>query len=79
MRTIYRLDDSVLAQIAKILQIALVTQTDVTDHMRQIVLEPNAEKPGNLVLTPEYKANDVANIQKLLDEAVQRLEKNANS
>lgn len=73
-RLIYRLDDSVIAHIAKILQLAFVTQTDITDHMRQIVLESLSDKNGTLVLTPEYKEKVERDIQKMLDEALEAME-----
>ena len=74
-RLIYRLDDNVIAHVAKILQLAFVTQTDITDHMRQIVLEPSKDKSGSLVLTPEYKEKVERDIQRMLDDALEAMEK----
>jgi hypothetical protein len=73
-RLIYRLDDSVLAQLVKLFQLAIVTNTDISDHMRCIVLEPDKDRTGVLLLTPEYKEKDACDIQKFLDEAIKRLE-----
>lgn len=73
-RQLYRLDDSVLAQLVKLLQLAMLTQTDISDHMRQIVLEPSAGDANRLVLTPEYREKDAKDVQKFLDEAVAKIE-----
>ncbi len=74
MRKVYRLSDNVIAQIAKILQLAIITQTDVTDFMRQIVLEPSTEDENVLKLTPEYEKADAENVEKLVSDAVKQLE-----
>lgn len=60
-RQIFRLSDNVLAHFVRLFQIGFLTGTDVTDHWRQVVLEPG-DKPGELVLTPEYKAKDEKDI-----------------
>lgn len=74
-RQIYRLDDSVLAQIVKLLQFGMITQTDIVDLMRQIVLETAADKPGRLVLTPEYKEKDARDVEKMLEDAARFMTK----
>ena len=67
-RTIYRLDDSVIAQIVKIIQVGMLTGTDVSDHMRQLRMEPFGSGDGSLVLTPEYVEKDKQDIEKQLDQ-----------
>ena len=61
-----RLDDSVIAHVAKLVQIAILTGTDVVDHMRMVRL---SESDNILFLEPEYQeiAND--NIRKMLQLA----------
>lgn len=68
-RKIYKLDDSVLAQIVRLVQLGFATNSDVTDHMRQLRLEESVSQNGNLVLTPEYIKYDKSVIEKLLDGA----------
>ena len=46
-----KLDDSVVGHIAKLLQVALITGTDIIDHMRMIRL---TNKDNVLVLQEEY-------------------------
>ena len=61
-----KLDDSAIAHIAKALQVAILTGTDVVDNLRQIrfVSENDA-----LFVDPECKEEFETNIQKLLDGA----------
>tara|TARA_B100000131_G_scaffold305153_1_gene330852 strand:- start:373 stop:594 length:222 start_codon:yes stop_codon:yes gene_type:complete len=47
----FRLDDNVIAHIARILQVSMLTGTDIIDHMRMIRLSCKDE---NLVLQEEY-------------------------
>jgi len=62
-----KLNDEVIAHIAKLLQMALITGTDIVDNLRMIILD---EKEGSLYLNEEYVANNDANIQKMIDEAL---------
>ena len=63
-----KLNDEVIAHIAKILQMALITGTDIVDHLRMMVLDENE---GMLSLNQEYNENNEANIQRMIDEALQ--------
>lgn len=74
LRIVYRLDDSVIMQIVRLIQLGFLTGTDVVDHFRQIVLEPSTERAGNLVLTPEYLEKEARDVQRLLDAAVEEVE-----
>ena len=47
----FRLDDTVIAHIARILQVSMLTGTDIIDHMRMIRLK---SKDENLILQEEY-------------------------
>ncbi len=49
--TDFRLDDNVIAHIARILQVSMLTGTDIIDHMRMIRL---TNKDNVLVLQEEY-------------------------
>ena len=62
-----KFNDDVIAHIAKILQMALITGTDIVDHLRMIVLD---EKEEMLCLNETYNENNEANIQKMIDEAL---------
>ncbi len=59
-----RLDDSVVGHIAKLLQVALITGTDIIDHMRMIRL---ASEDSNLVLQKEYQEIFDSSLEKMLE------------
>ena len=67
-----RLNDEVVGHIAKVLQMALITGTDIVDHLRMIVL---AEKDGELFLDEEYSTVVDQNIEKMIHNALERQEK----
>ena len=61
-----KLDDEVIAHIAKTVQLGILTGTDVVDHLRMMVLEENE---GRLFLNEDYRKNSEENIEKMLSEA----------
>ena len=61
-----RLDDEVIAHIAKILQVAILSGTDVTDGLRMLRL---FEEDGILFINEEYDSNFDENIDKMLTKA----------
>lgn len=63
----YNLSDEFIAQVAKLLQMALLTGTSIGDNLRLVQVTPNED--GKLVLTDEYKKSFEANIEKMLAEA----------
>jgi len=62
----FRLSDQSIGQIANLLQVAILTGTDVIDHMRMIVFE--ADEKGSLVPTDEY--------QEVFDETIEKMLRN---
>ena len=62
-----RLDDSVIAHIAKLLQLSIISGTDIVDHIRMIRLQLE-ENTNMLLLTKDYENNSESNIQKMIDE-----------
>mgnify|MGYP001373911815 CR=1 FL=1 len=63
----YNLSDEVISQIAKLVQLAIITGTDIVDNLRMMSLEQDGET-GSLVLTDEYRGISEDQIQKLLAE-----------
>ena len=61
-----KLNDEVIAHIAKQLQLAILTGTDIVDNLRMIRL---AEDNNELYLDPEYSAIAKQNEKKMLEEA----------
>lgn len=62
----YKLDDTVISTIAKTLQIALLTGTDIVDNLRQIEIENNGD--GTMRITPNYNSQFEHWIAKMLEE-----------
>ena len=63
----YALSDEVISQIAKLIQLAIITGTDVVDNLRTIRVEAS-EETGQLSLTDEYRQIAESQIEKLLSE-----------
>ena len=64
-----KLNDEVIAHIAKQLQLAILTGTDIVDNLRMIRLQ---EEGGQLFLDPEYALTAEENEKRMLEE-VQKL------
>jgi len=61
----FKLADETIAQIAKLLQVAILTGTDVVDNIRQLEL---CIKEGYLVMTDEYSENFETNIGRMVEQ-----------
>ena len=64
----YRMSDEVISQIAKLVQLAIITGTDVVDNLRMIRVQVSDSDDLSLVLTPEYRDIGDKQIQSLLSE-----------
>lgn len=70
-----KLSDKSISQIAKCLQVAILSGTDVIDHLRQIEFE---NENNTLNITPEYEALFDKNIQKMIKEAQEAQPENSD-
>jgi hypothetical protein len=61
-----KLHDTTIAHIAKILQVALLTGTDIIDHLRMIDLKEGED--DFLVLDDEYSNNHNKSINEMLEK-----------
>ena len=61
-----KLNDSVIAHFVKLLQLGLLTGTDIVDHFRMVRL---TLEEGELFLNKEYEVNQEENINKMLQQA----------
>jgi len=61
-----KLSDQVIAEIAKLVQVALLTGTDIVDNLRMIEVE---ETDGKLTLTENYSDMSENNIARMLEQA----------
>jgi len=64
----YRMSDEVISQIAKLVQLAIITGTDVVDNLRMIRVQISDSDDLSLVLTPEYREIGDKQIQSLLSD-----------
>ena len=62
----FKFDDSVISTIAKTVQLAILTGTDVVDNLRQIEVTETTE--GLLGVTPNYNTQFEHWVAKLLEE-----------
>jgi len=70
-----KLNDEVIAHIAKQLQLAILTGTDIVDNLRMIRLQ---EESGQLFLDADYLKHTEENEQRMLKDA-QKLASHADS
>ena len=66
---VVKFSDEVVSQIAKSLQVAMLTGTDIVDNFRQFDLEVRDDK---VYLTENYKKNFDNNLEKLVKEASEK-------
>ena len=64
----YSLSDTSIAQIAKVLQVAILTGTDITDNLRQMTVDTDT---GSLVPCEEYTKSFNQNIEQMLSEVLE--------
>lgn len=67
--TEYKLSDNVIANIAQLLQLAMITGTDISDHFRLVRLSPSALVEDKLELSEEYAKAHEERLEKLMQEA----------
>lgn len=53
-REVFKMSDDVISIVRELIQLSLLTGTNIVDHIRAIQLEPVEAGAGVLTLTPEY-------------------------
>ena len=61
------LDDKTIGHIAKLIQLAIITGTDIVDHLRMMKLELTEE--NSLVLDKEYNEIHDTSLQTMIQNA----------
>ncbi len=61
------LTDTVIAHIAKLVQIAMLTGTDVVDNLRTIRLIVDETNSSQLELDPDYETKYNDNLEKMMN------------
>ncbi len=72
----YKLSDNCIAQIVRLIQMGILTGTDVTDQLR--LFEVVESKNGSLEPSPEFLENFEKNIQSMTEEANNIVQENAS-
>jgi hypothetical protein len=68
----YKLSDRTIAQIVQLLQLGILTGTDITDHMRTLRVVPNSE--GYVDPDPEFVDEFEANMARMREEIPETLD-----
>ena len=72
----YTLSDSAIGQIAKVLQVAILTGTDITDNLRLMTF---VQESGKLTLEPTYEKEFNQNLERMLSEVQQNVAEDTNA
>ena len=64
----FKLSDEVIAQVARLVQLAIITGTDIVDNLRMLSVEESGTDEGVLILTDEYRKIEEDQLAKLMSE-----------
>lgn len=53
-RQVFQMSDDAISMIRELIQLSLLTGTNIIDHLRAMQLEPVTDKTDRLTITPEY-------------------------
>ncbi len=67
------LSDNAIGHVAQLLQLAILTGTDIIDHLRMAELTVN-ETTGKLDVHPDYSESFTENLNRMLEELAQAQE-----
>ena len=68
--TTYKIDDNVIAHIARLLQVSMLTGTDIVDHIRMIRLKSSED--ANLILDNDYADVFDVSLDSMIENANER-------
>jgi hypothetical protein len=64
----FKFSDEVIAQVARLVQLAIITGTDIVDNLRMLSVTQSESDKEILVLTDEYRQIAESQITKLMSE-----------
>jgi hypothetical protein len=70
-KTQLRLSDEIISHVAKLLQLAILSGTDVVDHMRLIRVSADTDEDSLLVLSDDYREISDSRVQEMLDKVTE--------
>lgn len=68
-RQVFKMSDDLISMVRELVQLSLLTGTNVVDHFRALQVEAVEGKPSHLTVTPEYVQAYNSMILKLNEEA----------
>jgi len=75
-RTLYKVDDNVIAMVRELVQLSLLTGTNIVDHLRSLVVEVSPEDKRYVTLCPEYVESYNRMVEGLNKQAEQQMQEN---
>ena len=75
-RTLYKIDDNVIGMIRELVQLSLLTGTNIIDHLRSVVVEVHPEDKRYVTLCPEYVESYNRMVENLNKQAEQQMQEN---
>jgi len=75
-RTLYKVDDNVIAMVRELVQLSLLTGTNIVDHLRSLVVEVHPEDKRYVTLCPEYVESYNKMVEGLNKQAEQKMQEN---
>ena len=78
-RTLYKVDDNVIAMVRELVQLSLLTGTNIVDHLRSLVVEVHPEDKRYVTLCPEYVESYNKMVEGLNKQAEQKMQENEES
>lgn len=70
----YKVSDELIGMVRELVQLALLTGTNIVDHMRALVVEESDSDGRFITVSPEYVESYNAMVEKLNEEAEARIE-----
>lgn len=75
-RTFYKIDDNVIAMVRELVQLSLLTGTNIVDHLRSVVVEVHPEDKRFVTLCPEYVESYNRMVENLNKQAEEKMQEN---
>lgn len=75
-RKLYKIDDNVIAMVRELVQLSLLTGTNIVDHLRSVVVEVHPEDKRYVTLCPEYVESYNRMVDGLNKQAEQQMQEN---
>jgi len=72
-KKLYKLSDDLIGMVRELVQLALLTGTNIVDHLRAVIIQESAADGRYVTVSPEYIEAYNAMILKLTEEAEQKM------